>query len=155
MLNAYSRVDKGRLFALDRSGDRGVFGPHISDAFELNKNLKKSQKDADGLDRGADTLKFENGTTSASMNSKDSDDNTDSCVTVSDTLLSNLLINSVLSALKTGNLIRDNHYRHQLHLKTWTYYFLSSFNSFFYFYYCFYFFYFRLFKFTIIMISSL
>ena len=51
MLNAYSRVDKGRLFALDRrSDDKTAFGSHISDTFQLFKNLQKSLND-DNADR--------------------------------------------------------------------------------------------------------
>ena len=122
MLNAYSRVDKGRLIALDRSDDKSSFGPHIGDAYDLSKNLEKSQNDAEGLDRGPDKPKYENlnyrnddngfaqerkGPSTTSANSKASEDDTDSSVIVTDTLLSNLLINSVLSALKKGNTSPD------------------------------------------------
>lgn len=109
MLNAYSRVDKGRLFALDRGDDKSAFGPHISDAFELSKNLKKSQNDA-GEDRGPEKPESESdgfvrekkGSSTAA-----DEDGTDNSVIVSDTLLSNLLISSVLSALKAGNSMQE------------------------------------------------
>jgi hypothetical protein len=104
MLNAYSRVDKGRLFALDRGDDKSAFGRHISDAFELFKNLKKSQNEADGHDRGPEKSESEN--EKGSPTAADEDDN-DNSVVVSDTLLSNLLISSVLSALKAGNNMQD------------------------------------------------
>lgn len=110
MLNAYSRVDKGRLIALDRGDDKSAFGPHISDAFELFKNLKKSQNDADGQDRGPEKQESEHDgfvrEKKGSPTAAD-DDDTDNSVIVSDTLLSNLLISSVLSALKAGNSMLD------------------------------------------------
>lgn len=105
MLNAYSRVDKGRLFALDRGDDKSAFGPHISDAFELFKNLKKSQKDADGDDHGPESDGFVRETKGSPTAAEE--DDTDNSVIVSDTLLSNLLISSVLSALKAGNNMQE------------------------------------------------
>lgn len=117
MLNAYSRVDKGRLFALDRrSDDKSSFGSHISDTFELFKNLQKSSNDADRVEKNDNSNsgffqgKQGQGPTVAPSKSKGGEDNTDSFVTVSNTLLSNLLINSVLSALKTGNNIMSASY---------------------------------------------
>ena len=114
MLNAYSRVDKGRLFALDRRiHDKSAFGSYISDTFEQFKNLQKSSNDnaADGVDKNENSNsnsgffqgKQKQGPTVSATKSKSNEDNIDGFVTVSNTLLSNLLINSVLSALKTGN----------------------------------------------------
>lgn len=115
MLNAYSRVDKGRLFALDRrSDDKSAFGSHISDTFELFKNLQKSANDDDRMEKNDNSNsgffqgKQGQGPTAAPSKSKSGEDITDSFVTVSNTLLSNLLINSVLSALKTGNSIMSS-----------------------------------------------
>ena len=95
MLNAYGRVDKGRLFPLDRGDDRNsAFGTTIGDTYEHFKNIQKSQ----------DVIRNKNPSPKNSTKNanKNSSLQSEKSVVVSDTLLSNLLINSVLSALRKG-----------------------------------------------------
>ena len=127
MLNAYGRVDRGRLFPLDRGDDKNsAFGTTIGDTYERFKNIQKSQDTI--RDRKNCEMDIEKCKKTGKNNHKNPErkDNTshfdvknstkktnknnsvlsDKSVVVSDTLLSNLLINSVLSALRKGKLLQ-------------------------------------------------
>ena len=133
MLNAYGRVDKGKLIALDREDiTRSSFGPTIGETFNhflRIQNLLQNYSMGNAKSRNkTDDFRHEktdvnenhsieinrtssgnlcNSTSSSSSRSsknKPTESRTDDdSVQVVDTLLSNLLINSVLSALRAGN----------------------------------------------------
>ena len=137
MLNAYGRVDKGKLIALDREDiRRSCFGPIIGETFDhflRIQNLLQNYSMGNAKSRNkTDDFRHEktdvnenhsieinrtssgnlcNSTSSSSSSSssrssknKPTESRTDDdSVQVVDTLLSNLLINSVLSALRAGN----------------------------------------------------
>ena len=98
MLNAYGRVDKGRLYPLNRGEDRNsAFGTHIGATYEHFKSMQRTQDSSDSL-QGNSALHMED----IDSRKKDNKGDTDDSVQITDTLLSSLLINSVLSALRTG-----------------------------------------------------
>ena len=114
MLNAYGRVDKGRLYPLNRGEDGdSAFGTHIGATYERFKSVQRTSNSSDSLHGNSDKIKYKKNTElhledvdsthGARKKGKKSDKVvTDESVLVSDTLLSSLLINSVLSALRTG-----------------------------------------------------
>jgi hypothetical protein len=117
MLNAYGRVDKGRLLPLKRGEDReSAFGAHVGVTYEHFRNMQKAPNSSDTLGN-SDLSKYKQNTEvntediEATYRARKKDKKgdkkrdkgvSDDSVLVSDTLLSNLLINSVLSALRTG-----------------------------------------------------
>ena len=153
ILNAYGRVDRGKLIALDRGIDKNsCFGSAVGDTFDHfkriqnllkesgivnnskniskilingkndlkvnnnnnndndnNKNVGKNSDD-EGNNNVGDIRSGRGGNSSSSSSNNNSDKKKsasssvdDNSVPVIDTLLSNLLINSVLSALKAGD----------------------------------------------------
>jgi hypothetical protein len=119
MLNAYGRVDKGRLHPLKRGEDReSAFGTHIGATYEHFRNMQGTPNSSDSVHGNSDQSKSKQNT-EASIEDIDSTHRarkkdkkgdksvSDDSVLVSDTLLSNLLINSVLSALRTGACASD------------------------------------------------
>ena len=151
MLNAYGRVDKGKLIKLDRGDDsKSAFGPVIGQTFDhfkkqqnvtnhqkelnssrsqqsagskrhsdkysnskigsnnINENSTSTSTSNDDSDRKTGTTTDSRPSTSGLNNAsnkknKSSDPNlTSNSTHITDTLLSNLLINSVLSALRSG-----------------------------------------------------
>ena len=140
MLNAYGRVDKGKLIALDREDiRRSCFGPIIGETFDhflRIQNLLQNYSMGNAKSRNkTDDFRHEkidvsrnhsieiNRTSSGNLSNESSRSSSisssssrsssknkqtesrtdDDSVQVVDTLLSNLLINSVLSALRAGN----------------------------------------------------
>jgi hypothetical protein len=102
MLNAYGRVDKGRLYPLNRGEDRNsAFGTHIGATYEHFKSMQRTQDSPDSI-HGNSALHVEDIDSTHDARKKDNKGDTDESVQISDTLLSSLLINSVLSALRTG-----------------------------------------------------
>ena len=108
MLNAYGRVDKGKIIALDRGEDsRSAFGPVIGqtfDHFKVSRNA--SSRATDEFDQStSDKMNSDSSSSGSSKSwrdkSSDSNPNSDSAL-ITNTLLSNLLINSVLFALRSG-----------------------------------------------------
>ena len=143
MLNAYGRVDKGKLIALDRDDNkRTSFGPTIGETFyhfQRIQNLLQNYSMGDAKSRNetddyrhqksdAKALQEINSTSSGNFGDKSNSSRRsnknkptesrtdDNSVQVVDTLLSNLLINSVLSALRAGNQCANNHIRIYVHL---------------------------------------
>lgn len=114
MLNAYGRVDKGRLHPLNRGDDRdSAFGTHIGATYERFRNVQRTANGSDSINCNTDQSKCKKNTDlnvknvdathgSRKRNKRSDKGITDDSVYVSDTLLSNLLINSVLSALRSG-----------------------------------------------------
>lgn len=114
MLNAYGRVDKGRLYPLNRGEDRdSAFGTHIGATYDRFRSLQRTANSSDSQHANSDQSKYKKNTgihledTDLTPGARKKDNKggkgvTDDSVLVSDTLLSSLLINSVLSALRTG-----------------------------------------------------
>ena len=148
MLNAYGRVDKGKLIALDRDDNkRTSFGSTIGETFNHFQRIQnllqnysmgdaKSRNETEDYrhqksDRKAlqnDSYMESNSSSSGNFGDKSNSSRRsnknkptesrtdDNSVQVVDTLLSNLLINSVLSALRAGNQCANNHIRIYVHL---------------------------------------
>lgn len=120
MLNAYGRVDKGRLIALDSGAKKNsAFGMNIRDTYDSFREIQKATGSSNNANCSVDRSKLKESVEDSvndinssdfnpwKRNSKSDSSEVNNSVVVSDTLLSSLLINAVLSALAAGE-IQDN-----------------------------------------------